>query len=530
MDFSERVRINQRHLTEVLKPHYDFIVCGSGSSGSAIAGRLAENPNASILLLEAGGNDDVSSIMDPDRWLLNLGTEREWGFSAQPNPNLNGRSISQSMGKVLGGGSSINGLMWTRGHRHDWDFFASEVGDTAWGYESVLNIYRRIEDWHGMPDPSYRGTGGPMFVQPAPNPNSTPAVMIEGANSVGIPLFENPNGRMMESDGGASMLDVIVHNGKRQSVFRSYVFPLMDRPNLTVLAHALVTRITFDKKRATGVEIVYNNKMYRIGAGYEVVLSLGAINTPKVLMQSGIGDQAELGHLKIPPVQHLPGVGHNLQDHFLIYGCVWEYRQPSVIPNAARAVLFWKTDRNLDTPDTQIIQSDGGRVKSEMKNFGLANDSWWSIAPGIVRPKSRGRLRLTDPDPADEIKIELNTLSDPDDMKAAITSIEICREIADSHALRPFIKRELMPGKLKGIALTDFVRDGIVTYWHQAGSAKMGRDPMSVVDANLKVYGVNSLRIADGSIMPRVTTGNTMAPCVVIGERAAELLKEQYNL
>jgi len=241
MDFSEQVRINQKHLTEKLKPQYDFIVCGLGSSGSALAGRLAENPNVSILLLEAGGGDDVSSIMDPDRWLLNLGSEHEWGFSAQPNPNLNGRSLSQSMGKVLGGGSRINALMWIRGHRHDWDFFASESGDAAWGYESVLNVYRRIEDWHGAPDPIYRGTGGPMFVQPSPNPNFAPAVMIEGANSVGIPSFENPNGRMMEGDGGASMLDVIVRNGKRQSVFRSYVFPLMDRPNLTVLTRALVT-------------------------------------------------------------------------------------------------------------------------------------------------------------------------------------------------------------------------------------------------------------------------------------------------
>jgi choline dehydrogenase len=530
MNSREQVHLNQKHVAEELKPHYDFIVCGSGSSGSALAGRLAENPNVSVLLVEAGGSDDVSSIMDPDRWLHNLGTEHEWGFSAQPNPSLNGRSLSQSMGKVLGGGSSINALMWTRGHRNDWDFFASEAGDAAWDYESILNIYRRIEDWHGAPDPKYRGTGGPMFVQPAPNPNSAPAVMIEGANSIGIPSFDNPNGRMMESNGGASMLDVIVRDGKRQSVFRSYVFPLMDRPNLTVLTRALVTRLLFNGKRATGVEIVCDDKMYRIGAGNEVVLSLGAINTPKVLMQSGIGDQVELGQLRIPLVQHLPGVGHNLQDHFLIYGCVWEYRQPSVIPNAARAVLFWKTDPTLDTPNTQIVQSDGGRVRGEMKSLGLTKDSWWSIAPGIVRPKSQGRLRLTGPDPFDEIKIELNTLSDPEDMKAAIASIEICREIASSPALRPFVRRELMPGKLKGSALADFVRDGIVTYWHQAGSAKMGRDPMSVVDSNLKVYGVDNLRIADGSIMPRVTTGNTMAPCVVIGERAAEIIKRQYNL
>src|SRR6266481_1303649 len=348
-DFAERVRVNQTKLTSELRPYYDFIVCGSGSSGSVVARRLAENPDVSVLLLEAGGSDDVPSVIEADQWHTNLGSERDWAFQAQPNRHLNGRSIPMNMGKVLGGGSSINVMAWSRGHKNDWDYFASEAGDPAWSYESVLNIYRRIEDWHGAPDPKYRGTGGPVFVQPEPDPSPFALAMLEGTRSVGIPTFENQNGRMMEGAGGCSFFDLRVRDGKRQSVFRSYTFPYMDRANLTVLAHALVTRITFEGKRATGVECIYNGKTHRISAGHEVVLSMGAIQTPKVLMQSGIGDEVELQRHGIPLVQHLPGVGQNLQDHPAI-GCVWEYQKPPP-PRAGSVTFCWKSDPNLDTPD-----------------------------------------------------------------------------------------------------------------------------------------------------------------------------------
>src|SRR3984957_13870958 len=530
VDFAERVRGNQRKLRDGLTSQYDFIVCGSGSSGSVVARRLAENPDVSVLLLEAGGSDEVPSVTEAARWVENLGTERDWNFVGRPNRHLKGRSMPLSMGKVLGGGSSITGLGWARGHTNDWDFFASKSGDPGWNYKSVLDIYRRIEDWQGAPDPTRRGTGGLVFVQSPPDPNPIAPAMVEGARSIGMPTFDSNNGRLMEGGGGASIIDVRARDGKRLSVFRTYVFPCMDGPNLTVLTHALVTKLTFEGKRATGVEIAFDGKIQRITAGLEVFLSLGAMHTPKVLMLSGIGDEAELRRLSIPVVQHLPGVGQNFQDHFGI-GCVWEYQQP-LAPrnNGGEATFFWKSNPGLDTPDLQTCQVEAPLCSAETVAKFDSPAASWTMYGGVVRTKSRGQMRWTGPNPDDPIQIESNTLSRPDDLKAAVTCVELCREIGNSAALQPFTKREVMPGNLRGAALEDFIRDAASTYHHQTCTAKMGLDSMSVVDGQLKVYGIENLRIADGSIMPRVTTGNTMAPCIIIGERAAEALRSEHRL
>jgi choline dehydrogenase len=528
--FNERVRSNQQQLAAALKPHYDFIVCGAGSSGSVVARRLAENPDVSVLLLEAGGSDDVPNVFEAVQWPLNLGSERDWGFVGQASPYLNGRSIPLGMGKVLGGGSSVNAMAWAHGHKNDWDFYASEADDPAWNYESVLEIYKRIEDWHGSPDPKYRGTGGPVFVRPAPDPNPIAAAMLEGACSVGIPTFESNNGRMMEGEGGASLLDLLVCDGKRRSIFRAYTYSYMDRLNLTVLSHALVTRVIVEGRRATGVECIYDGNTHRIGAALEVVLSLGAVHTPKVLMQSGIGDRVELQRFGIPVVRNLPGVGQNFQDHIAV-GCIWEYRRP-LAPrnNAGEATFFWKSDPELDTPNLQTFMAEIPISSAETAARFNPPVGSWTMTAGVVRPKSRGRVRLTGPSPLAPVQIEADFLCHPDDLKAAIACVGLCREIGNSPALHHFAKREVMPGNLKGPELENFVRDGATTYWHQTCTAKMGRDAMSVVDGSLRVYGIDNLRIADGSVMPRVTTGNTMAPCVVIGERAGEILKKDHGI
>ena len=526
-EFTKGVRVNQKKLRSELRSQYDFVVCGSGSSGSVVAGRLAENADVSVLLIEAGGDDEVPSVTDARQWVTNIGSERYWQFKAEPNPHLNGRAIPLGMGKVLGGGSSINAMIWARGRKSDWDFFASETADPAWGYDSVLDIYRRIEDWQGSPDPRYRGTGGPVFVQPLQR-DPTPAVraLFEGIRSVGIPIFENQNGRIMEADGGASAADMRIRDGKRQSIFRAYVFPHMDQPNLTVLPHALVTRLTFEGKRTTGVEISYKGSTRRIRAGREVILSLGAIHTPKVLMQSGIGDQDELRRFGISVVQHLPGVGQGFQDH-PAFCCLWDCPEslpPNLVPDA---VIYGKSEAGLGSPDFQILQavvSAGDAAK-----FGLPARGW-ALIGNVVQPKSRGRIRLTGSDPVDPVQIEANYLSDPDDRKAAFACLELCREIGNSGALRPFVTRELIPGNLDRPELENYIRETAFSFWHQTSTAQMGRHEMSVVDGYLKVYGVDNLRIADGSIMPRVTTGNTMAPCVIVGERAAEIIRDEHQI
>ena len=525
VNFGERVRLNQQRLASELKSHYDFIVCGAGTSGCVVAARLAADPDTHVLLLEAGGTDDKESVMNPNHWPRTLGSELDWGFVAEPNPNLNGRAIRYSMGKVLGGGSSINVSTWSRGHRVDWDFYASESGDPSWSYEAVLDLYRRrIEAWAGRPDPVYRGEDGTVHVQPAAGLHPFSVALLEGAESLGLQRFPNSNGQMMEAAGGCAWNDETVRDGKRQSIFRSYLYPIMDQPNLTVLTGALAGRIRFAGNRATGIEFLYNGITVCAQATQEVILSLGAIHTPKLLMQSGIGDEMELRSAGITVLHVLPGVGRNLHDH-VAFGCVWENsgRPAPKIPRSQTS-CFWKTRTELEAPNFYVYSHGGPDFTPENAARFKPPASCWSLSGGM-RPNSRGIIHLTGSDPADPVSIHANYLGEPQDLKDLIAGLRMAREIGNSTVLRPFTGREVAPGPMSLAELEQFFRDGLGTHWHQSGTAKMGRDAMSVVDGNLRVYGVDGLRIADASILPRVTTGNTMAPCVVIGERAAAFLR-----
>jgi choline dehydrogenase len=521
VEHARAVEANQRARRAHLLARYDYIVCGSGSAGSAVAGRLAADPGVTVLVLEAGGSDNTSTVQradaPPDPSLL-------WAFEGAAHPGLHGRALPQVMGRVLGGGSSVNMMVWARGHQADFDGWAKETGDDGWSYANVLRLYRRIENWQGEPDPERRGSGGPVWVQTAQDPSPLAPAVVAGAAASGIPAYAAQNGAMMEGRGGAAVAELIVRDGMRRNMPAAYLHPVMDRPNVTVLTGALVTRVVVEKAVAVGVEFHWEGRTHVVGTDREVVLSLGAFNTPRALMLSGIGDAAELRRLGVPVVAHLPGVGANFQDHSLVSTCLFEPPEP--IPprnNSAEATLFWPSSDELNVPDMQPFLIEFPHLSEIYADRAVPGA--WSLSPGIVRPTSRGRLRLRSTDPLDGVDLDWNPLGDPEEMRVLEEATRLCREIGHSAPLRPFVKRELLPGPITGRELQDFVREAVTSYGHATGTARMGTDDLAVVDPQLRVHGVRNLRVADGSIMPTITTGNTMAPCVVIGERAAELLR-----
>jgi choline dehydrogenase len=507
---------------------YDFIVCGGGTSGCVVARRLAENPDATVLLLEAGADERVDAVRNATDWMSNIGSTRDWQFEAAPADSLAGRRAALPMGKVLGGGSSINGLIWARGHKHDFDAWAEQTGDPGWSYAAALEVYKRIEQWDGTPDPKRRGTQGPVYITKPRDPIPLTAGLMAAAQQAGIPAVDDLNGAAMEGVGNCGIPNVTVKGGnERVSMASAYLRPVMAQSNLTVQLNATVRRLNLAGTRVIGVEFALEGELHCAQANCEVILSLGAINTPKVLMLSCIGDERELARHGIDRVQHLPGVGQNFQDHILVAGCVWEYRTPEPPRNnSAEFTFFSKSAAALPTPDLQpVLEERAFGSEAVRGQYALPVDpaAAWTLAPGLVRPASRGHISLTGNRFEDPIEVHANFLSERRDVDALLHAVALCRDIGNAPALREFAKREIMPGPLDAAGMERWLRSAAGTYFHQTCTAKMGRDAMSVVDGSLRVYGVAGLRVADGSVMPQITTGNTMAPCVLIGERAAEL-------
>lgn len=525
-DQLDDIRANQNARAARLQNAYDYIVVGSGSAGCALVGRLAAASDASILLIEAGDWDVAPSVMDPRVWFTNLGTERDWKDVAIATAFTNNRQIPEHMGRVVGGGSSINATIWARPFKRDLDHWVEVCGDPSWGYEEALKIYRKAEDWQGKPDARYRGKGGPVWCQPADDPHPVAPAMLEACRSLGMPVLDDQNGAREEGQLGFAYMNQIIKGGQRQSMARAYLYPVLARKNVTLLVNTHVDRLTFSGSRVTGVQIQRGNTVSTLSAKTEVIVSAGGINTPKLLMLSGIGDEAALRKHGIEVKVNAPEVGRNFQDHVLHGGCIWEPEEGLPHRNSAAEVAgFWKSDSSLASPDLNLVQIELPYASEVVAKTYAPPPSSWALCAGLIAPKSRGALTLRSASPQDRPIVDAQFLSHPDDVKALAVGIEMCRDIGNSAPMRKFAKREVAPGKrLEGREMEDFVRNGATTYFHESGTCRMGKDNQAVVDAKLRVNGVQNLRIADSSIMPRIAGVATMATCVLIGERMADIL------
>jgi len=496
---------------------YDYIVVGAGSAGCVVAARLSEDRAARVLLLEAGGSDDYPAVHDPTQWPTLFSGPLDWGYQTTPQRHADGRVVPCPRGKMLGGCHSHNANAWVHGHPSDFDHWAY-LGNAGWDFESVLPILKKIEDYQGGAD-EYRGVGGPLHVELPQHPNPIATAFLDAARDVGLPVVEDHNGPQME---GASYFNLTIKNGRRFSVADAYLRPAMQRANLTVVTNAETRRLILDGPRCRGVEYAPDGTTTTSAlADREVILCAGAIGSPRLLMLSGIGPADHLRGVGIRAIVDAPGVGADLQDHVLLAGINYECRGelPPASNNGAESTLWWKSNARLFGPDLQPVLIEFPLATAELAADVPAN--CYAIAPGLVRPASRGSVRLTAAAPDAPLAIDMNYLGCDADMDALVAGIELCREIGAAPSLAPFRRREVMPGPRDRAGMQAFVRQSTFTFFHPTSSCRMGTDAMAVVDPTLRVRGVEGLRVADASIMPSVTTGNTNAPSVMIGEKAA---------
>lgn len=522
--------------------HADYVIVGAGSAGCAMAYRLAE-AGRRVTVIEHGGSDAGPFIQMPGAlsYPMNMGIY-DWGFATEPEPHLGGRVLATPRGKVIGGSSSINGMVYVRGHAKDFDTWA-EMGADGWAYADVLPYFKRMESSHGGSGPEFRGTNGPLHVSRGTRENPLFDAFIEAGRQAGYPVTADYNGQQQE---GFGPFEATIHKGRRWSAANAYLKPALKGGNVQVV-RGLARRVVMEGKRAVGVEIDTRGGRQVIRAGREVILAASSINSPKLLMLSGIGPAAHLKEHGIEVVADRPGVGANLQDHLEIYmqfaasqpitlykywnlwGKAWVGAQwllagkgPGA-SNQFEACAFIRSKAGVEYPDIQYhflpiaVRYDGKAV---------AEGHGFQAHVGPMRSKSRGSVTLRSGNPTDAPVIRFNYMSDPSDWEDFRACIRLTREIFGQEAFKPYLKAEIQPGpKVQDdIQLDDFLREHVESAYHPCGTCRMGRasDPMAVVDPECRVIGVEGLRVADSSIFPQVTNGNLNAPSIMTGEKAAD--------
>jgi choline dehydrogenase len=501
---------------------FDYVIVGAGSAGCVVAGRLVEGTEATVLVLEAGGPDEgAASITNPPQWIENIGSRYDWAYTYAPSAQLDNRLLRLARGKVLGGSGSINAMLWARGNRTDYDGWA-EAGNVGWDFESVLPLFKKSEDWEGGAN-AFRGVGGPIRVERARDLDPVSTALIDAGRSRGMPYLDDMNIPEPEGVGPQSLN---VRDGRRCSPADAFLRPAMSSESLTVLTGAQTVKLRLRGTRCIGVDVLIDGRLYSIDASREVILCAGAIDTPRLLMLSGIGPQPELKMLAIATVVDLPGVGRNLQDHVLVAGLCFEAKRrlPPPNNNLSGSVAFWKSRPELGVPDLMLLPVQGPFLSDEIRaRYPIPEDAF-SILLGLVRPRSRGFLRMKTSRHDGPLEIQPNFLAEQADVDALVVGIELGLELASKPAFRDLIERRVAPVRGPSLSREEalmFLRRACTSYFHPVGTCAMGSGREAVVDAELRVYGVDGLRIADASIMPTITSANSNAPCVMIGEFAA---------
>jgi choline dehydrogenase len=526
----------------------DYVIVGAGSAGCVLANRLTADPSVKVLLIEAGSRDTSPLIHIPAGYIKLLDHKKwSWGYMTEPDEGTNGRSTQYPRGKALGGSSSINGMIYVRGQPEDFDHW-SQLGNRGWGWDDVLPFFKQAESWEGGED-EFHGADGPLLTS---RPSDKPFLchkIIEAGTEIGLEYHEDVNHLPRAAGDNIGWVQQTRRGRRRQSAARTYLRPALKRPNLTVITDALVRRVTFDGKRATGIEFSRNGTVERADATREVILSGGAIGSPHVLQLSGVGDPDHLARIGVPVVHALPGVGKNLQDHFLARVTA-EVKDAPTANEKARGLPFVgelmryvfagqglltyaaslvcasiKVLEESATPDVQILFANASFAPGPIRKLdtkpGMTGGMWQ------MRPLSRGYVEAKSNDPHQAPAIKPRYLSDEVDRRCAIGGLRAARKLFAAPALAPYLVGEILPGKdvQSDEELLHYLRQNGSTVFHATCTCKMGQDPMAVVDDQLRVHGIEGLRVIDASVMPTVTSTNTNAPTIMIAEKGAAFIQ-----